>query len=451
MESKKLSKAEVFALSIAAVAPSGAMAFNTTTTAGVAGINVPLSFLFGAVAILAVGYCFAELSKNIAGEGSVYAYNKSALGPKAGFITGWALILTYLAYSGGVSGIIADIGQVFFHEIGVNVSTTLIAIIAIIFAWLISFFGLKLTTRIALVLELISVLTLVVISTIILIKGGKSGVTISPLIPQGNFGGIGQGMIFAILCFAGFEGSSTIAMKSDDPKHAVPFAILATVIGAAIFYIYVSYSQVIGFGVKNIKSLASSAAPLNTLAITYTGKVSAIFIDFATLISGFACLLGTLNACAYMLHAMSKKGYLFKYLSNFNHKLDSPERAVDTVAIFCLLIYLTLGIIVGPEAIYTQLATLGTLSLLIVYILVCVGTMFFFKKNSNLKTSFFKHTLIPIFGILVLLVPLESNIYPIPAFPLNIMPYVVIIWFLVGFWIEKKYEIKTKIDLSDGE
>ncbi|MFT8977521.1 APC family permease [Liquorilactobacillus nagelii] len=441
MESKELSMTEVFALSIAAVAPSGAMAFNTTTTATVAGINVPISFLLGSIAILAVGFCFAEMSKNIAGEGSVYAYNKAALGDKAGFITGWALILTYLAYSGGVSGIIADIGQVFFKELGINVSTTLIAISSILVAWIISFFGLKLTTRIALVLEIISILTLTIISTVIIIKGGAAGLSMKPLVVQGNnLSGIGQGMIFAILCFAGFEGSSTIAMRSKNPKKAVPFAVIATVVIAAIFYIYVSYAQVIGFGISNIHKLATSAAPLDTLAVTYTGKLSAIFIDFATFISGFACLLGTLNACAYMLHAMSKKGYLFKYLGKFNSKLDSPKNAVDTVAIFCLIIYATWGSIVGPEEIYTQLATLGTLSLLIVYMLVCLGTIFYFKKNPQLGNSFFKHVLIPIFGIVILLIPLWSNLYPVPAFPLNIMPYIVVIWFLVGFWINKKYE-----------
>ncbi|MFT9318910.1 MAG: APC family permease, partial [Liquorilactobacillus sp.] len=75
-----------------------------------------------------------------------------------------------------------------------------------------------------------------------------------------------------------------------------------------------------------------------------------------------------------------------------------------------------------------------------VYMLVCLGTIFYFKKNPQLGNSFFKHVLIPIFGIVILLIPLWSNLYPVPAFPLNIMPYIVVIWFLVGFWINKKYE-----------
>lgn len=47
MEKGKLSLIEVFGLSIAVVAPTGAMAFNTSGTAEAAGTAVPLAFLLG--------------------------------------------------------------------------------------------------------------------------------------------------------------------------------------------------------------------------------------------------------------------------------------------------------------------------------------------------------------------------------------------------------------------
>lgn len=50
-EEKKLSLLEVFGLSIAVVAPTGAMAFNTAGTAAATGSAIPLAFILGGLGI----------------------------------------------------------------------------------------------------------------------------------------------------------------------------------------------------------------------------------------------------------------------------------------------------------------------------------------------------------------------------------------------------------------
>lgn len=427
--SKKLSLLEVFALSIATVAPTGAMAFNTATAAKVAGVNIPLSFLVGSIALLLVGMCFVELSRHISKEGSVYAYNRAALGEQAGFVTGWLLTLTYICFSAGTAGLTADFGSVFLGHFGIHISTTLLAIFFTLLVWFITFFGLQLTSRIALVTEMLSICILLILSVVILVKGHISTI---PFTPKGNSAGIGQGMVYAVLCFAGFEGSSTVAVRAKEPKKAVPRAILATIIGAAVFFMFVSYAEVVGFGTNNISKLANSAAPLDFLAIQYMGNSMATIIDFATLISCFAAYLGSLNACAYMFYALSRQRYLPKALGKFDFKLSSPKNAVNTVAILCLALYAIIGVPFGPEQIYASLATVGALSLLIVYMLICIGTIFYFKRQANLKFSVFKHVIIPSAGLVILIFPLWSNLYPIPKFPMNIYPYMVTGWIIIG-------------------
>lgn len=432
--SKKLSSMEVFALSIATVAPTGAMAFNTTTSAKFAGVNIPLSFLLGAVAILLIGFCFVELAKNVTGEGSVYAYNRRALGERAGFLTGWALTLTYICFAAGTVGLTADFGNVLLNHFGIHIPIAIIAIFFILLGWFITFFGLQSTSRIALVMEMISICILLILSLIIIFSGGKSGNSITPFLVKGNTSGIGQGMIFAILCFAGFEGSSTIAGQSSNPKRSIPFAILSTIIGAAAFYLIVSYAQVIGFGVSNISKLASSSAPLDYLGVIYMGNSMATIIDFATLMSCFAAFLGSVNACAYMLFALSGKQYLPKYLSKFDLKLSSPKNAVNTTSIVCIFLYILIGIPFGPEEIYASLAEIGAVSLLIVYLLVCLGTIFYFKNVSKEHFSVPRHLIVPIVGFVILLFPLWTNLYPVPKFPSNLYPYIVALWIIIG-WV----------------
>ena len=104
---KKLTLLEVFGLSIAMVAPTGAMSFNTASAAANAGINMPIAFLLGGIGVLFVAISFVELGKRIPGDGSAYAYNAKALGEKAGFISGWLLVLTYVTFvfsSGAIVG-----------------------------------------------------------------------------------------------------------------------------------------------------------------------------------------------------------------------------------------------------------------------------------------------------------------------------------------------------------
>lgn len=70
---KKLTLLEVFGLSIAMVAPTGAMSFNTASAAANAGINMPIAFLLGGIGVLFVAISFVELGKRIPGDGSAYA------------------------------------------------------------------------------------------------------------------------------------------------------------------------------------------------------------------------------------------------------------------------------------------------------------------------------------------------------------------------------------------
>lgn len=440
-DSKKISMIEVFALSIATVAPTGAMAFNTTTAASVAGVNIPISFLIGALALLLVGLCFAQLSRQIANEGSVYAYNREALGERAGFMTGWALTLTYICFSAGTAGLTADFGSTFLSHFGLHVAPSFLGIVFTLLVWFIMFFGLKLTSRIALVAEIISVCIVMFLSVVILLKTPLSA---KPFIEHHNTVGVGQGMVYAILCFAGFEGSSTVAVRAREPKKAVPRAILITIIGAAIFYVFVSYAQVIGFGVAHVKNLATASAPLNTLAVTYLGNGMATVIDLATLMSCFAAYLGSLNACAFMFFALSNQGYLPRGLGKFDVKLNSPKNAVNTVAVICLILYALIGIPFGPEQLYASLATIGALSLLIVYMLVCVGTFFYFHRSTTLHFSIWQHAILPAVGLLILVFPLWSNLYPVPKYPMNLYPYVVIVWLLVGVLMGLHHTIKAK-------
>ncbi|XIF20059.1 MAG: APC family permease [Acetilactobacillus jinshanensis] len=430
----KLTVLGLFALAISGIAPTGSMAYSTTATAKVAGYNVPLSFLLGGLGILCVALCFAAMAKHIAGSGSAYAYNRQAFGEKGGFITGWIMVFAYFVLMISQPGLAANYINVFLHHFGISLSMNWMTFIIIGVVWLISLFGIKVTSKIAFVTEGISLIILIILSAIILIKAGITGtINPKPFVPHHNYGGIGQGMIFAILSYSGFEEISTVSFRTKNPKRTIPRTMIWTVILIMAFYLVVTFVEVNGFGIKNIGAFANSPSPLDTLSTTYLGNGMAMIMDIAILLSGIASVLGCTNACAYMMYALGAHHYLPSPLGKFDADLNSPKNAVNVTFILCAIAYAIFGIPYGYQAMYSNASTLGVMGILIVYMMVCAGSGVYFARRKDVRFSWFRHLIIPVVGILVLIMPFVSNIYPVPQFPGNLYPYIIIGWIVIGF------------------
>src|SRR5258708_18461007 len=96
---RELSFFEAIALSIGIMAPTAAMALNGSLAAGITGSAVPLAFLLAAVAVGLGGFSFFRFARYFAHRGSVSAFNAVALGPRAGFFSGWPFLGSSLAFT----------------------------------------------------------------------------------------------------------------------------------------------------------------------------------------------------------------------------------------------------------------------------------------------------------------------------------------------------------------
>jgi amino acid transporter len=117
----------------------------------------------------------------------------------------------------------------------------------------------------------------------------------------------GFGMAFSILCFAGFEGAATLAEETFAPRRNIPVALFGTVLGSAVFFIFVAYCEVVGYGPTGIQALANSQAPLNDLALRFASTPMAVALDIAAATSCFAGVLGGLAAAGRVLFATTSR------------------------------------------------------------------------------------------------------------------------------------------------
>src|ERR1700754_1040419 len=116
---RSLGAVEAFGFSLSVIAPTMAMAFNTTLMAQSAGRAAPLACLIGAIAVTVMGLSFVAFSRRIANAGSVYAYIGAVLGSRRGFIAGWMLLLAYVAGTASATALVGNFAAATLGHVGI--------------------------------------------------------------------------------------------------------------------------------------------------------------------------------------------------------------------------------------------------------------------------------------------------------------------------------------------
>jgi amino acid transporter len=429
---RKLGLLQAVGLSVSIIAPTAAMALNVSLTAQAAGRAAPLAFAIGTVVMMIVALSFIAFSRCIAHAGSAYAYVSRTFGRRCGFIAGWTLLLTYLAYAGGVSAVVGSLLQAALQNCGLHLEPlwVVFGVGAILLATYCAYRDMRIAARLMLGLEGLSVLAILVLSCVIVAKvAPTTSLPVAPFMPPAEFdgwSGVGYGLVFTVLSFAGFEGAATLGEEVVNPRRSIPIAIAGTVILVGAFFVFVSYAQVIGYGLDQIAMLGSAGAPLNDLAIKYVSKDFATAIDVAVAVSAFACVIGSLSAAARLLFALGRAA-LAPRIGEVNASRGTPGAAVVLSGGLCLLGLLVWAPFLDAADYYGYLATIGTLALILVY-----GGVTGAKLVESLGAGHWVWALLGLAGMLILLWPLYNSIYPIPDFPRNLWPYVVIAWIFAG-------------------
>jgi amino acid transporter len=428
----RLSLPEAVGLSLSVIAPTVTAAFNITLVVQAAGRAAPLTFAIGTVAMALVALSFITFSRRVAHAGSAYAYITHSFGRRAGFIAGWTLLLTYLGFATGFAALAGRFFGVVLLRLGLDIGAGWIAAgtAAMLLAWWLSFRDMRLAGRLMLGLEGAAVLAIVALCMSILTQVQPSWADtedcFKPVRGFGGWGGIGAGMVFTVLSFAGFEGAATLGEETVHPRRSIPLAMLGTVLGAGAFFVFVAYCEIVGFGPGGVHALAVSSAPLNELAARYGSRQLATALDLATALSAFSGVMGGLAAAARMLFALGRVG-LAPRLGAVHAIHGTPAPAVSLAACLIILPFLAWAPLSGAEHYYSDVSTIGTLALILIYIGVGAAEMAEAWRERRRGWAIFGAA-----GPLVLLWTLYRSMVPAPEFPNNLWPYVALGWVLAA-------------------
>ena len=472
LQKSTLRTGDAIAQSVALLALVMGVALSTSLAATTAGAATPLAFIVAGLGSLCLGYVFIRFTRRMASVGGVYTYISQGLGPSAGFIGGWM-------YAGAFA-----VGIAFTMAIASVYLSTVLSTFHIAFGWLrvyavllvllfaFGFFSIRISTRTQLVLAALGVISVLVLTVMILVKGGAAGLSLTPFsfgaLPQG-IGGLFFATVFSFTSFIGFESAASLGAETANPRKAIPRAILTSVIVAIVFYVFVTYAFSIGYGVAHADKWASDPAALDTLAMMYSNTTLATIIDLMVAAGAFIASLAGLNLTARIMYAMGREGGLPSIFGKAHARFKSPWVGVVVAVLITLILGATVGrsfgIAYGPNGgpftFFGFLATAASLAILFTYILVCVSGIFFFLRSRQDKgLAVVADVVLPVIAILLCGATIYYTVFPTsPApFPINTAPIYTGVWLVLGlillavlFFTNREKVRQFGKTLSEGE
>ncbi len=436
-------------LSVALMAPSMAANINPQGSSTYAGRAVPLTFLIAAVGVLLVSYSFVRLCQYFHHSGSVYAFVGATLGPRTGVVAGWGLLGTYTFYAVVTSAAAGIFGTAFLQEVGIwhNPPTWapfVLLAVALLLALLLAVMPVRRGGHVLLTVEGTTVALILIVTAVVLVRllagnapGGHTFTwSVFTVAPGTTSSGLFLGVVFGFLSFAGFEAAATLGEEARRPTRDIPRAIFGVAVFGGVYFVVVTAVEMMGFGADaaGVKAFTNSPSLLGDLGSTYVGHWVGDLITLGTTFSAFGCCLACVVGGARLLYALSRDTAGPRGLGQSHSRWGTPAWAT-------LVVVVATGIIVGIQAAvaaspaafnsFLWSGTIGTLILLVVYVLASIGCIILVFVRHKLPVPTWQ-VIIPIAGLIVLGYTLYRNVIPYPTGDSAWFPVVAGVWLAVA-------------------
>lgn len=429
-----MSGPELAAQAIASIAPSAVIAFTAAEIFMGAGTGTLYAFALATIVILCVGYIVAMFARLFPSAGSLYTYVSKGLGPIGAFAAGAALMIgSWGIATGSLNGAVSFfmdtlrlMGLSSVQGIGWSVTLTIVIGATAVFF---TIKGIRESARVSFVLEIVSIVIILVLLVAGLIWASRAGLDLNQFkLEETPFEGVGAGMVLAILGFVGFSSADALGREARNPKVAIPRAIMWSALGVGILYVFAAYSQIVVLG----DDLATVGSPLEAMhekigMPIWFGPV--LLLGVAA--SFFAVVVAPLNVVGRIIYVMGKEGVLPAAFGRTHRNHLTPHRGLLLAGGLMIGLDVVLQVLGNaPMDLVVWIDTYGTYGYMLSYSLVAIAGVVYLRKQG------IRNRLVPIFAtvaVAAMAYVFYANIWPVPAFPMNVIPYLFLATMVLGF------------------
>src|SRR6202790_3248768 len=377
-----LSPMETLAQSISTIAPTTTPVATIPLVCALAGNGTWLAYVLASLAILLVAACISKFARYSASPGSLYTYTAKIMPPAVAAASAWSLLLAYIATGASVIGGFYHYGNLLLRNAsGHGTSAVFLALLVTSISIWIAWRDVKISARVMLWIEAISVSLILIVIILVLTRTGFH-LDRDQLHLRGMTGsGLRLGLVLALFSFVGFESATTLGSEARNPLRTIPRAVIqSALLGGAIF-ILCAYTEVLGLRVAG-QNLATNQAPMRVLAGVGGAPILGLLIDIGALVSLFAGTLACITAAARVLLLMSHHGLAHSSLRATHPRFETPGKAilVTSVAAVAPVAVLAMRGASGLD-VYGWLGSLATYGFIVTYALVCFALPMYLRQR----------------------------------------------------------------------
>jgi amino acid transporter len=435
------------------IAPATNVIFTFPIIALKAGPDMPLSLLLATVICFFLANTVSQFSTYMPSSGGYYSFATRGLGSRWGFMATWSYLIYDILGPAGCSGflgyLLSDTLQMQFR---IHVAWWLIALAAFALIWALTHYGVQLSMRVTAYLGGLEILIMLALAITFVHKPGPGSSYTAPFNPAlapHHFRGILAGMVFSILALSGFEGPAPLAQESRHPARFISLAVSLSLLAIGIFYIFTSYASAIAWGTGNMESFATNANPYYALGHSLWGAAWWLVV-LAIVNSAIGVGLACTNAASRVMYTMGRAGTLPAAFARIHPRHQTPTFAIAFMQVAGIIAVLLVGFLLKPEYIFGFIETIATLAVILIYGMANLALTSYMRREQRQHFTVWQHAIMPWIASLSLLPVLFVTIYPVPAWPYNITPYLFVLALIFGFSYMQWRESRTPGALERG-
>lgn len=318
-------------------------------------------------------FSYAELSTSIPNAGGPSAYAARAMGPFGGYAAGIACLLEFVF----APPAIAVSTGAYVHFLVPAVSPVWVTTGVFVLFIVINMVGMKGAALIELVATVIALVGLALFYT-----AGLPHVSLDRLVPAEasptTMGGVLAAVPFAIWFFLAIEGGAMAAEEVENPKRDIPRGFISgivTLAAATVLTLLVTAGLGGGEGAP-----ADYPLPQALSNVYGEGNWTVVAVTVIGLVGLIASLHGIIIGYSRQTYALSRAGYLPKFLSRLNRR---------GVPVWGLIIPGAIGVVcAGSAAFASALIELAVFGAVLMYCLSMISLFILRFKEPKLERPF---------------------------------------------------------------
>lgn len=344
---------------------------------------------------------YAAMSAEVASCGSVYGFARESLGPMAGFIAGWLILLDYILTPALVFALMAVGMGTLVAGVDRAIWITLVVTVTLVLSW----FGAKVGARVSALSvagQFVMVGGVVVLACLALKQGqGNGALTAQPFVGSHgpDWSHIFAGASIAVIMFLGFDAVSTLAeeVRGDD-RRIVGRATLTVLVVAGALYVVVAW--VVGNLMPAIRLQDPAAAIFELLGQTVGPWAPVLMGWLLAVVVGLTNALPMVAGVTRVLYAMGRDRQLPAVLGRAHAATGVPRPAL----LLAIVVSFTVALVLRDRI--ELLASLISFGALTGFALLHLSVLAHFARRPGRRL--FAHLVSPVLGLLVVLAVLVS-------------------------------------------